>query len=204
MHCAEILGNINDPSYEILLRRRLGGRFTVDEAVLDATTRQTGTVCVTSDAGGEIEVDLASVVTPDGAGRREGLLDGDVLAAFPGTEVQPARVVVVRLRSAEVLRLNVAKDDTATLARVCWEVGNMHAPLFEDAACTECDASDSFTLLTPVNAVLARMLREIPGVQVETVVTELDPVRRFTSKAVDVVVGLATDFTIVRRKKKGQ
>ena len=29
------LGNLNDPSYELLLRRKLGGVFEVDELLLD-------------------------------------------------------------------------------------------------------------------------------------------------------------------------
>ena len=29
------LGNLNDPSYELLLRRELGGVFEVDELLLD-------------------------------------------------------------------------------------------------------------------------------------------------------------------------
>ena len=31
----ERLGNLNDPSYELLLRRELGGVFEVDELLLD-------------------------------------------------------------------------------------------------------------------------------------------------------------------------
>lgn len=31
------LGNLNDPSYELLLRRKLGGVFEVDELLLDGT-----------------------------------------------------------------------------------------------------------------------------------------------------------------------
>lgn len=204
MRCVEILGNINDPSYEILLRRRLGGLFAVDEVVIDATARQTGDIRVTSDDGIEIELDLDSVITPDGTGRCEGLQDGDVLATFPGEGLRPARAVVVRMRTAEVLRISVAAGDHAALARVCWEVGNMHAPLFEGTGDDRDHAATDTVLLTPANAVLARMLRAISGVQIETVEAELDPRCRFTSNAADAVVGLAADFTIVRRKKKGK
>lgn len=204
MRCTEILGNINDPSFEILLRRRLGGAFAVDEVVLDATARQTGTVNVTSEAGREIAIDLATVAAPDGVGRRGGLLDGDVLATFPREGMRPARVVTVRLRTAEVLRISVAKGDPAALARACWEVGNMHAPLFKCAGLARADADGDIVLLTPSHDVLERMLRSIPGVRIETVKAELDPNCRFTSAAADAVVGLASDFTIVRHKKKGQ
>lgn len=204
MRCAEIPGNINDPSFEILLRRRLGGTFVLDEVVVDAAEWQAGPVRLTSEVGLEIEVDPGAVTTADGAGRAAGLLDGDVLATFPSEGVRPARVVAVRLRSAEVLRISVAAQDLATAARVCWEVGNMHAPLFDGTEETGRDAGTGIVLLTPANPVLERMLRSIPGARVEAIEAELDPSRRFTSTAADAVVGLATDFTIVRRKKKGR
>ena len=204
MRCAEILGNINDPSFEILLRRRLGGAFVLDEVVVDAAGRQSGPVLLTSEAGLEIEVDPGTVATADGTGRVDGLLDGDVLATFPGEGVRPARVVAVRLRSAEVLRVFAASQDLVAVARVCWEVGNMHAPLFDGTEGAGHGAGAGIVLLTPANPVLERMLRSINGVRVETVEAELDPSRRFTSTAADAVVGLATDFTIVRRKKKGR
>lgn len=204
MRCAEIPGNVNDPSFEIPLRRRLGGAFILDEVVVDATTRQTGPVRLTSEAGLEFEVDPGTVATADGDGRADGLLDGDVLATFPSTGVRPARVVAVRLRSAEVLRISVAPQNPAAVARVCWEVGNMHAPLFDGTEEAGHDTGAGIVLLTPVNPVLERMLRSIPGARVETAEAELDPSRRFTSTAADAVVGLATDFTIVRRKKKGK
>ena len=38
--------------------------------------------------------------------------------------------VVVRLRSAEVYLVEVDRMDPIALAHACWEIGNMHAPLF--------------------------------------------------------------------------
>ena len=35
MLCTHIEGNLNDPSFELALRRRLGGVFTTDEVLLD-------------------------------------------------------------------------------------------------------------------------------------------------------------------------
>ena len=35
MLCTHIEGNLNDPSFELALRRRLGGAFTTDEVLLD-------------------------------------------------------------------------------------------------------------------------------------------------------------------------
>lgn len=188
VRCREVLGNINDPSYEILLRRRLGGFFEVDEVVLDGDTAARGRFAARTASGAELVIDLEA----------PGLTDGDVLATVAAAGTEPARAVVVRLASAEALRI-VAAGDPLALARACWEVGNMHAPLFEGTS-----SPGRTELLTPANPVLERMLSGVPGIEVATVRADLDPARRFSSKAADVVVGLASDFTIVRRAEKGR
>ena len=67
------LGNLNDPSYELLLRRELGGVFEVDELLLDWDQADVCAFVGVTELGRTIDVRLD---TADG-GR---LADGDVLA----------------------------------------------------------------------------------------------------------------------------
>lgn len=183
----ERLGNLNDPSYELLLRRELGGVFEVDELLLDWDQADVCEFVGVTELGRTIDVRLD---TADG-GR---LVDGDVLAIDRSGVVPVA--VVVRLRSAEVYLVEVDRMDPIALAHACWEIGNMHAPLFRDD-------SDEHTvrMYTPVQPVLGRMLRGVEGVRLSTVTRELDSDRRFASSAAEVVVSMAPDFTIVKKTR---
>lgn len=177
------LGNLNDPSYELLLRRELGGVFEVDELLLDWDQADVCAFAGVTELGRTVDVRLAS----DG-GR---LADGDVLA-IDRSGMAPV-AVVVRLRSAEVYLVEVDRMDPIALAHACWEIGNMHAPLFRG------DSDDHIVrMYTPVQPVLGRMLRGIEGVRLSVVTRELDAGRRFASSAADVVVSMAPDFTIVK------
>lgn len=180
------LGNLNDPSYELLLRRELGGVFEVDELLLDWGQADVCAFAGVTELGRTVDVRLAS----DG-GR---LADGDVLA-IDRSGMAPV-AVVVRLRSAEVYLVEVDRMDPIALAHACWEIGNMHAPLFRGD-------SDEHTvrMYTPVQPVLGRMLRGVEGVRLSVVTRELDASRRFASSAADVVVSMAPDFTIVKKTR---
>lgn len=181
------LGNLNDPSYELLLRRELGGVFEVDELLLDWDQADACAFMGVTELGRTIDVRLD---TADG-GR---LADGDVLA-IDRSGMVPV-VVVVRLRSAEVYLVEVDRMDPIALAHACWEIGNMHTPLFRGD-------SDEHTvrMYTPVQPVLGRMLRGVEGVQLSVVTRELDADRRFASSAADAVVSMAPDFTIVKKAR---
>ena len=181
------LGNLNDPSYELLLRRELGGVFGVDELLLDWDQADVCAFVGVTELGRTVDVRLD---TADG-GR---LVDGDVLAVDCSSVVPVA--VVVRLRSAEVYLVEVDRMDPIALAHACWEIGNMHAPLFRGD-------SDEHTvrMYTPVQPVLGRMLRGVEGVRLSTVTRELYSDRRFTSSAADAVVSMAPDFTIVKKAR---
>ena len=183
----ERLGNLNDPSYELLLRREMGGIFEVDELLLDWDQADTRTFVGVTELGRTVNVRLDAA---DG----ERLADGDVLA-IDRTGTVPV-VVVVRLRSAEVYLVEVDRMDPIALAHACWEIGNMHALLFRGD-------SDEHTvrMYTPVQPVLGRMLRGIGGVRLSVVARELDASRRFASSAADVVVSMASDFTIVKKTR---
>lgn len=183
----ERLGNLNDPSYELLLRREMGGIFEVDELLLDWDQADTRTFVGVTELGRTVNVRLDAA---DG----ERLADGDVLA-IDRTGTVPV-VAVVRLRSAEVYLVEVDRMDPIALAHACWEIGNMHAPLFRGD-------SDEHTvrMYTPVQPVLGRMLRGIEGVRLSVVTRELDASRRFASSTADVVVSMAPDFTIVKKAR---
>lgn len=181
------LGNLNDPSYELLLRRELGGVFEVDELLLDWDQADACAFVGVTELGRTIDVRLD---TADG-GR---LADGDVLAIDRSGMVPVA--VVVRLRSAEVYLVEVDRMDPIALAHACWEIGNMHAPLLRGD-------SDEHTvrMYTPVQPVLGRMLRGVEGARISIVSHELDAGRRFASSAAEVVVSMAPDFTIVKKTR---
>lgn len=183
----ERLGNLNDPSYELLLRRELGGVFEVDELLLDWDQVDARLFVGVTELGRTVNARLDAT---DG----ERLADGDVLAIDRTGAVPVA--VVVRLRSAEVYLVEVDRMDPIVLAHACWEIGNMHAPLFRGD-------SDEHTvrMYTPVQLVLGRMLRGIEGVRLSVVTRELDAGRRFASSAADVVVSMAPDFTIVKKAR---
>ena len=182
------LGNLNDPSYELLLRRELGGVFEIDELVLDWDQADVRAFVGTTELGRTVDIG-------PGVADSERLADGDVLAIDRSGTVPVA--VVVRLRSAEVYLVEVDRMDPIALAHACWEIGNMHAPLFRG------DSDDhTVRMYTPVQPILGRMLRGIEGVRLSVVTRELDASRRFASSAADVVVSMAPDFTIVKAARK--
>lgn len=178
------LGNLNDPSYELLLRRELGGVFETDELLLDWDQTDARAFVGITELGRTVDIG-------PGVAEGERLADGDVLAIDRSGTVPVA--VVVRLRRAEVYLVEVDRMDPIALAHVCWEIGNMHAPLFRGD-------SDEHTvrMYTPLQPVLGRMLRDVEGVRLSVVTRELDADRRFASSAAGVVVSMAPDFTIVK------
>lgn len=181
------LGNLNDPSYELLLRRELGGVFGVDELLLDWDQADARTFVGVTELGRTVDIRL-------GAADGDRLADGDVLVIDRSGIVPMA--VVVRLRSAEVYLVEVDRMDPIALAHACWEIGNMHAPIFRGD-------SDEHTvrMYTPVQPVLGRMLRGVEGVRLSVVTRELDADRRFASSAADAVVSMAPDFAIVKKAR---
>lgn len=187
LESTERLGNLNDPSYELLLRRELGGIFEIDELLLDWDQADARAFVGVTELGRTLNVRLDAADV-------ERLADGDVLAVDRTGAVSVA--VVVRLRSAEVYLVEVDRMDPIALAHACWEIGNMHAPLFRGD-------SDEHTvrMYTPVQPVLGRMLRGVEGVRLSTVTRELDADRRFASSAADAVVSMAPDFTIVKKAR---
>lgn len=184
----EVLGNLNDPSYEIVLRRELGGAFETDELLLDWDEATAPRFCGVTACGRTVELAL------DGPAAPKRLGDGDVVGIDRTGAVPVA--VVVRFKTAEAYLVEVDACDPVALAHACWEIGNMHAPLFRG----DSDAR-TVRLLTPAMPVVDRMLAGLAGVRLTRVHTELDAGARFASKATEVVVGFSPDFNIIRKKR---
>lgn len=188
MLCREVLGNINDPSAVIALRRRLGGDFSVDPLDLEWSQARERALDVRSVAGRAVEVRLG----PGDADR--GLSDGDVLACVPAGEVGGTRgvVVAVRLLSARCLVITCDPAVPGALARASWEVGNAHVPLFAGEGAHE--------LVAPWSGTLERVLRGVPGISLGRGERALDPARRLSSNGLTTVVRLAADLKVTVRR----
>ena len=189
MLCTHIEGNLNDPSFELALRRRLGGAFTTDEVLLDWDECRRRVIRKASEAGRDVGIRLGD------AALDQPLTDGDVLGCVENVGEVPI-VVVARPRRAEALLIECDRMEPLALAHACWEVGNMHAPLFRG------DSNEhTVRMYTPLQPVLGRMLRGVEGVRLSVVTRELDADRRFASSAAEVVVSMAPDFTIVKKMR---
>ena len=82
-------------------------------------------------------------------------LQDDVLA------VEGDSVIAVNLEETEVIKIMVDNGDPAVIAKVCYEIGNRHAPLFR--------GEDEKTFLTPFNGPMLTMIEKIPGLTTDVV-----------------------------------
>ena len=104
-------------------------------------------------------------------------------------------VVAVQLRSARVVRIRFTASqpvDPALVARVGWEVGNMHVPLFR---------GEVGELMAPHSDALQRLLASIPGIQTTVEQASLDPAARLSGTGISTVVRLSPSLKVVVRKK---
>lgn len=196
MLCTEVLGNINDPSSVIALQRRLGAPFEVDYVDLEWDQVHARHRVAKSGAGRAVELRLGEWV------EEVGLKDGDVLgcegaSAPDGALSSGAKpvVVAVQLRSARVVRIRFTASgsaDPALVARVGWEVGNMHVPLFR---------GEAGELIAPHSDALQRLLASIPGIEAIVEQAALDPAARLSGSGISTVVRLSPSLKVVVRKK---
>lgn len=100
-----------------------------------------------------------------------GLSDGDVLGVDESGDVPV--VVVVRLLPTRCLVIDVADDHPFMLAKVGWEVGNTHAPLFF--------GEGPFQLLCEYAEPIERLLAGLHAVSVTVADAVLDPARRVSN-----------------------
>ena len=83
----------------------------------------------------------------------EGLYDGKVIYMDDGL------VIAVHTPPCEVIRVTVKPDHRFMAAKVCYEIGNRHAPLFY--------GEDEYTFITPYNEPMLQMLSGLHGVEAE-------------------------------------
>lgn len=79
-----------------------------------------------------------------------GLNQDDVLAVVDDT------VIAVNIEECEVIKMVVDKDHMRQVAKLAYEIGNRHAPLFQ--------GEDERTFLTPYNEPMLLLIRKIHGV----------------------------------------
>lgn len=116
-----------------------------------------------TDAGTEVGIRMDdSILT-------RGLQEGDILCE------DDARIIAVRILPCEVIRVTVAPDHRFMTAKVCYEIGNRHAPLFY--------GEEEDTFITPYNEPMLQMLSRLHGVTAVRSVEKLDFGKRISSGA---------------------
>ena len=115
----------------------------------------------TTDTGREVGIRMDdSVLT-------EGLYEGKVIYMDDGL------VIAVHTPPCEVIRVTVKPDHRFMAAKVCYEIGNRHAPLFWG------DTYDTFTAV--YDEPMLAMLSKLHGVKTARAVKKLDFGRRISA-----------------------
>lgn len=114
----------------------------------------------TTDKGREIGIRMDDWVL------QKGLLEGDVIYA------DEELVVAVHTPPCEVIQIKVAKDHPRMASKVCYEIGNRHAPLFW---------GENDTYVTIYNEPMLVMLQKLHGVRAERKVASLDFANKISS-----------------------
>ena len=163
MLCTEVLGNMADPEDAA----RYEG-YAVDHVDLDWHEAFKKLHRKTSEGGRDVGIRLGDWVLS------HGLRTGDVLGVEEAADAGAARTVVVaRLLPTKCLVIDVAPDHPFMLAKVGWEVGNTHTPLFFG----DTDFQLACTYTEPVE----RLLSGLHAVSVQVEDRALDPARRVSN-----------------------
>lgn len=163
MLCEKVLGNLCDTEFVAGLE---GAR--VDHVDVDWHEAFKKLHRKTSEQGREVGIRLGDWVLS------RGLSDGDVLGVEEGPDGEKT-VVAVRLLPTKCLVIDVAADHAFMLARVGWEVGNTHTPLFW--------GEGGLQLLCEYTEPVERLLSGLHAVTVSVADRVLDPARRVSSSA---------------------
>lgn len=152
MICEKILGKISD-------REFTGKKVDYVDIFWDEAFKKLHRK--TSEGGVEIGIRLDdSVLT-------RGLNQGDVLAAEGDT------VFAVRIPPCEGIVIHIDPHHPEMTAKVCYEIGNRHAPLFW--------GEEKGSFITPYNEPMRVMLEKLHGVSVEVREVSLDFSRRISA-----------------------
>lgn len=114
-----------------------------------------------TDGGQEIGIRLDDEVL------KRGLYEGDVLYEDAST------AIVVTTPPCQVIAITLTPGHERMMAKVCYEIGNRHAPLFYGESYEE--------FLTPYNEPMVVLLEKIHGVKAEVVMRKLDFDRRISA-----------------------
>lgn len=164
MLCEEVLGNLADEEWAGLV----ADGAVVDYVDVDWHEAFKKLHRKTSAAGREVGVRLGDWVLS------RGLSEGDVLGVEE-SEDGGETIVAVRLLPTKCLVVSVDGGHAFMLARVGWEVGNTHTPLFWGEGGLE--------LLCEYTEPVERLLTGLHGVGVAAAERVLDPARRVSSSA---------------------
>lgn len=145
MLCEKILGNMKDAEF--------AGK-TVDYVDIEWHEAFKRLHKKTTASGREIGIKLGDDVLT------HGLRTGDVLYASGDY------VVAVRIPACDAIVIDIDKGHEHMAAKVCYEIGNRHAPLFS--------GDDTLQFITPYNGPMYKMLERLHGVSVEIDKIELD------------------------------
>ena len=114
-----------------------------------------------TDKGEEVGIRLDDTVLS------RGLYEGDILY------LDKERALVVHTPKCMVIRVKVDENHPYMAAKVCYEIGNRHAPLFY--------GEEENTFITPYNEPMYLMLEKLHGVTATKEIQRLDFDRRISA-----------------------
>lgn len=107
-----------------------------------------------TDSGREVGIRMGDWVL------KRGLQEGDVIYQ------DDSLVIAVHTPPCEIIQIKIQAGHKKAAAKVCYEIGNRHAPLFY--------GKDEDSFVTPYNEPMLEMLQKFHGVLVEKTVGQLD------------------------------
>lgn len=164
MLCEKVLGNLADDEWAAAV----AAGATVDYVDVDWHEAFKKLHRKVSLGGREVGVRLGDWVLS------RGLSSGDVLGVEEGADGEKT-LVAVRLLPTKCLVIDVDAGHAFMLARVGWEVGNTHTPLFW--------GKGGLQLLCEYTEPVERLLAGLHGVTVTAGEKVLDPARRVSASA---------------------
>lgn len=164
MICEKILGSIHDDGAHARLSKELGC-YTVEDVLFAWDEVHKRIQRKTSAGGIELGIRLSEEE------RRRGIRQGDILAVLADAQ----RVLVAEIEPAMAVAVEVLRGDVETAARVAWEVGNTHTPLFA--------GEEPGMFLVPYSEPLLKGLAALPGVHAGACSAVLDAARQLSSGA---------------------
>lgn len=152
MVCTEIIGKIKD----IDTTGKKINKVSVEWSDASKKIQR-----LTTDSGDEIGIHMDDSILV------RGLYEGDVIYQ------DDDRIIVVETPPCEVINIYVDHDHPSLIAKVCYEIGNRHAPLFY--------GNDIYSFVTPYNEPMLVMLEKIHGVRCDKKMAKLDFEKRIST-----------------------